>query len=186
MKNRAKAALGVIGLVSAIALAAPALAQDVPGLYIGGAVGQSEADGDCPAGFSCDFKDSSWKVFGGYHFNRNFALEGFYANVGEIQLQSGAVTATGEMTAFGVTAIGVLPLGERFSLFGKAGLSFTEQKFSASAPGFTAGDSDDGTEFIFGFGGFINIIPRLAIRLEWERFQDSEVDVLSVGVQYRF
>jgi len=43
-----------------------------------------EAKGSCPAGFTCDFKDNSWKVFGGYQVNRNFAIEGTYLDGGKI------------------------------------------------------------------------------------------------------
>src|SRR5207237_1599065 len=65
-------------MLGATVMAAPAVstAQAQSPWYIGGSLGQMEAKGSCPAGLTCDFKDNSWKVFGGYQLNRTFALEG--------------------------------------------------------------------------------------------------------------
>lgn len=183
--GKLKKGFAVLGLASAMAFAVPASAQE-RGFYVGGAAGQTEADGDCPSGFTCDLKDNGWKIFGGYQFNRHFAVEGTYADFGEIKLQTGAVTATGELTTFGIAAVGMLPLANWVSLFGKIGLNQSEQEVSASAPGVSAADRDDGTEVNFGFGAMFNVMPRLAIRLEWERLEKSEVDMISIGAQYRF
>jgi OOP family OmpA-OmpF porin len=170
-----------------LAFSAPAaLAQSNLGFYAGGSLGQMEADGSCPAFVSCDRKDSSWKVFAGYRFHPNFAAEAFYADWGEISVSAGPVTGTGEISSFGISGLAILPLANQFSLFGKLGFANTDQEFSASAPGLFASDSEDGTEMVLGFGAMFSFTSNLSLRAEWETLDDSEVDIISIGLQYRF
>ena len=91
---------GIAALMAAagLAMSQGALAQSKgqdTGWYVGGSIGQAEADGTCPAGFTCDFKDTDWKIFGGYRINRNFAVEAFYADHGEISVRTGGVSVDG-------------------------------------------------------------------------------------------
>ena len=49
--------------------------------FIGGSIGQSDIDDEITtslidANQSVDGKDTAWKIFGGYMFNRNFGLRG--------------------------------------------------------------------------------------------------------------
>jgi len=172
------ALLAAAGMAASSASMAQQAAQET-GWYVGGSLGQMEADGDCPAGFSCDLKDSSWKIFGGYRINRNFAAEAFYMNWGEISVTLGPLTSRGEMTSFGIAALGIIPLGQQFELFGKLGFASTDQEFNL------ASDSS-GTELLFGVGAIYNFTRNFGIRAEWERANDSEVNNLSIGLQYRF
>jgi OOP family OmpA-OmpF porin len=176
-------------MLSTVVLALPSvsMAQAQSPWYVGGSVGQMEAKGSCPAGFTCDFKDSSWKVFGGYQLNRNFAIEGTYLDGGKISVSSGGVTAKGEISSLGVAALGILPLGgDQFSLFGKVGLTATKQKFSASGSGITSTGVEDGSEANWGVGGTFNFNRNLGLRAEWERLDKSEVDIVTIGIQYKF
>jgi opacity protein-like surface antigen len=179
-------------LLSTVLLLAPAVsvAQET-GFYLGGSIGQMEAEGDCPSAFSCDLKDSAWKVFAGYRVNRHLAIEGTYADWGEISVRTTAagvpVTGMSEQTGWGVAGLGILPLGDRFSLFGKLGVMVGERETRVGAPGFpSVVDSDDGSELHFGFGAGFNFTRNLGLRAEWERLEDSEIDVVSIGLQYRF
>jgi OOP family OmpA-OmpF porin len=181
---------GIAALMAAagLAMSAGALAQakgQDRGWYVGGSIGQSEADGTCPAGSSCDFKDTDWKIFGGYRIIRNLAVEGFYANHGEISVRSGSVRATAESSTFGVAAVGILPLGQ-FDLFGKLGVGATNIDASATAGASSAAVSDSGSDIVFGVGATFNFTRNFGVRAEYERYNDSEINVLSVGVQYRF
>ena len=185
MKKAISAIAMGVALVGAPSLA-QAQAADDKGIYIGGSVGQMEADGNCPAGFACDLKDTGWKLFAGYRFNRNLAIEGTFAKFGEVTVTSGATTATGELESFGAAVVGILPLGERFELFGKAGIVQTDQNFRVSGPGVVASIGNDGTEFHFGVGATFKLTKNFGIRAEWERLNDSEVNFMSVGVQYKF
>jgi OOP family OmpA-OmpF porin len=189
VKNVRKTTLAALLGAAALGLSSAAAAQSMQqerGWYLGGSLGQMEADGDCPGIFTCDRKDSAWKLFGGYRINRNLAAEAFYGNWGEISVSSGAVRATGEISSWGLAGLGILPIGERFALFGKLGYAQTEQEVSATGPGVTLSNSDDGGEAIFGFGATWNFTRNLGLRAEWERLEKSEVDIMSIGLQYRF
>jgi OOP family OmpA-OmpF porin len=184
-----KTSIAALLAAAGMAVSSAAMAQAKPadqGFYAGASFTQTEADGTCPSGFSCDFKDSGFKIFGGYRFNRNFAAEAFYADHGEISVKVGTVSAKAESSTFGVAALGILPLGSNFELFGKLGIGSTSVDATASAPGVSAGASDSGSDILFGVGAAYNFTRNLGVRAEYERFNDSEINVLSIGVQYRF
>src|SRR6266478_5401257 len=64
-------------LFALAAASTPALSQDT-GWYGGLGIGQSTFVGACDgisSPDSCEEKDTAWKIFGGYQFNRNFAGE---------------------------------------------------------------------------------------------------------------
>ncbi|HWR72834.1 MAG TPA: outer membrane beta-barrel protein, partial [Nitrospirota bacterium] len=67
-------------VIAVIVLPAAALAQG-PGLYIGAGAGMSEIDS--PGDYAdFDDTDTAVKVFMGYAFNKGFALEAGYADLG--------------------------------------------------------------------------------------------------------
>ena len=101
MKTK-KATLAILGFAAATDFAVPVAAQD-SGFYAGLSLGQSSMTDACtglPAGVSCDDKDSAWKIFGGYQFSRNFALELGYANLGEAKASGGGVSAAPDATVW--------------------------------------------------------------------------------------
>ena len=85
----------------------------------------------------------------------------------------------------GVAALGIVPIG-RISLFGKAGLVVTEQEIMAAGGGITSTSVNDGAEFHWGLGAMFKVAGNWALRAEWERLYKSEVDFMSLGVQYSF
>ena len=184
-KNSIAALLAAAGMAVSSASMAQAQSAD-KGFYAGASFGQSEADGSCPAGFTCDLKDTDWKIFGGYRIMRHLAVEGWYADHGEITLKTGAVTSTVKSNTFGVAAVGILPVGGNFELFGKLGVGYTKVDANATAPGASVGLSDSGSDVLFGVGALFNFTRNLGVRAEYERYNDSEINVLSLGVQYRF
>jgi OOP family OmpA-OmpF porin len=156
------------------------------GLYLGGALGQMEVDGDCPSGFSCDLKDIGWKIFGGYRAHRNFAVEVNYGSWGEIALSTPAARGTGALKSWGVAAVGLIGAAERVSLFAKGGIVVTQIEIGLSGGTIQSRDTEDGGEFHWGLGALFSVRPNVALRAEWERLQKTELDFLSVGVQYSF
>jgi OmpA-OmpF porin, OOP family len=182
--TQGRKALNVIAFLGALAGAPGALAQDA-GFYAGGALGQATLTEWCvpaPTVLTCDDKDSAWKLFGGYRFNRNFALEASYVDWGEA---SGTVSGVGrvsaEQTSMGIAAVGMLDLAPQFSIFGKAGFLLTEQE----TRGASARKRDD-TEFHYGIGARFAFAPKWAARAEWEKTQKLKVELISLGVEYRF
>jgi OOP family OmpA-OmpF porin len=165
------------------------LAQDI-GWYMGGAIGQSKFDTPgVPAGFTAtttDDEDSGFKIYGGYQYSRNLAVEVGYVDLGGFSVR-GTPTFNVEADVTGVTAaaVGTMPLNGGFSLFGKAGVIFAD--ISASSTGALTLVTEDGTEFLVSAGARYNLNRNLAIQAEWEYFGgDIKTNFLSLGLHYKF
>ena len=83
-------------------------------------------------------------------FNRHFGVELAYIDLGEVSYSgtfSGFPVTGGkvELSAFTVSALGVLPISEQFSVFGKVGLFKWEAEFSDTTGGVPFSGDDDGT-----------------------------------------
>lgn len=174
IKSIAAAVAGVMVLASS-----PALAQ---GLYAGGSVGLSSMEVDAN-GF--DGSDVGFKIFGGYRFNDYIAVEAFYTDFGEPNDGPLGIDAY----ALGIAGVGILPLAERFELFGKVGVAAWDADFTG--PG---GFSDDGTDLVLGAGVTYKFSPQFSGRVELE-YYDIEADagpfdvdtyLLSAGLQFNF
>src|SRR3954465_5594534 len=91
------------------------------GFYAGPAVGQSKSDCGGSSG-SCDDKDTAYRIFGGYKFHPKIAVEGGYSPLGETSASIGGLgSVTAEANAWDIVGVGILPLGNNFSAFGKLG-----------------------------------------------------------------
>ena len=192
-KSKARLGLAVLGFSAALAFTVPAAAQDA-GFYAGLSLGQSKADDACTGvsgpGVSCDDKDTAWKILGGYQFNRNFAVELGYTDLGEVSATDGVDTVSIESTAFELVALGMMPIADKFSVYGKIGVYRGET--DASAPGISISESN--TDLTFGIGVRYDFTRNLGVRAEWQKYTDvgggdigeADVDVISVGVIWRF
>jgi OOP family OmpA-OmpF porin len=169
-----------------MAFVGPAFAQDM-GFYAGLSFGQSSADVDCSGLAQCDDSDTAWKILGGYRFNRNLAAELGYTDLGEVSAgDGGANTITAEATAFELVAVGSWPVSNEFSVYGKVGVFRWD--VDATGTGMFAGsESDSGTDLTFGVGVQYDFTKQLGVRGEWQRYAaDEDIDVISIGVVFRF
>jgi OOP family OmpA-OmpF porin len=191
MRGPASSAVAIAALAGGLLASQTVFAQE-RGFYLGGSLGQSTFKEFCvddPTVLTCDDKDSAWKIFGGYRFNRKFAVEGTYVDWGKA---AGTVDPVGpagprsvplSQTGMGVAAVGSFEFTPQFSVFGKAGILMTEQETPASASGNTQRDE---TELHYGLGARFAFTPNWGARAEWERTEKTKVEMLSVGVEYRF
>jgi OOP family OmpA-OmpF porin len=166
--------------------AAAVQAQD-GGFYLGAALGQSKFKEWCdPVFSSCKDTDTSWKLLGGYRFNRYVAAEATYLDWGEVTAgtSSGARVAA-EQHSYGLALVGTLPIGERFELFGKAGFVKTEQETRRITPNPSTFNREE-TELNYGLGVKYAFTRNWALRGEWENTDKLKVEMLSIGVEYRF
>ena len=165
--------------------------------FVGGSIGHSDIEEEIAAGVidsgPVDSKDTGWKVFGGYMFNRNLGLEVAYVDLGRTTysgIYEGAPVTGGKIDVggFNVGFIGSIPLSERFSLFGKIGLFIWEVEASDTTGGLPASARADGSDISFGVGLSYDFTRQLGLRAEWEMFQVEYVDasLLSIGLVWRF
>lgn len=190
--------LAARALSAAIVLLASGEALAQAGPYLGAALGQSQFKEWCDTGGSttatlpaCDDKETSWKILAGYRFNRYIAAEATYIDWGEVSA-TGRITATGQtvlvaasQTSYGLAAVGTLPLGERFEVFGKLGFLQHDVETRRVSPNPNTEGRDE-TEFHYGLGVKYAFTRNWALRGEWENTDKLKVELLSIGVEYRF
>ena len=202
MKLRAAIIAATLGL----AASAPALAQQQAPWYVGLSIGQAQWKDACNGSpISCDDKDTAWRLFGGYMVNRNFGVELGYADLGKATangtLSGVSVDASLEATAWDLSAIGALPFGNNFSVFGRLGVYRANTKAHATGTlgglSATASGEDNNNDLTFGVGLTYEFTRNLGLRGEWQRYKDvggdnttgtekTDIDVLSIGLHYRF
>lgn len=193
-----KAIAASAALMFAMPLAASAQQPGETGFYVGGSFGQTKFNDFCNdlraggfVGGSCDETDSGWKGFLGYRVNRHLAIEGTYINWGEASIRNATfgglpTSGRGELTSMGAAIVGLLPVGERFSLFGKVGMLLSEVEVQVNVAGFPGSGTQDETEIHYGFGAMYNVTRNFALRGEWERADDAKATMISIGIQYKF
>jgi len=153
---------------------------------------------------SIDRHDTSLGANVGYRVNRNFAVEGGYADFGKFKTQSAVSAPAADTTdgdykahAWSLAAVGIAPLDEHWSLFGKAGGARTTAKLTASSEtGATSPSSasHNGTGLLLGAGATYDFTQNLYGKVELDRYTrvgDSstgrgDVDLYTVGVGMRF
>jgi OOP family OmpA-OmpF porin len=153
------------------------------GGFLGAGIGRSDIDSSS-GGFSFEDDDTGWKIFGGYKFNPNIAVEAFWVDLGEFSDTVLGVPVKLEVDGIGIAGVGILPLNERFSVIAKLGVWAWEADASA---GPVSGDDDD-SDIMLGLGGEFNFTEALSARAEWERYSadDDDADLLGVSVVFSF
>lgn len=214
MKHVAKK-IGALSLVTLSGMASSWAAAEDSGWYGGASIGQSMAEIDddrisrslLASGFTGvtihdDDRDIGYKLFGGYQFNRNFSLEGGYFDLGEmgftaVTTPAGTLQGNIRLNGLNFDAVGMLPLTEKFSLLGRAGLNYAQAKDSFSGSGAvtptTSSASTRDLNYKFGVGLQYDFTRAFGVRAEAERYRiddavdnKGDVDLLSLGMVYRF
>ncbi len=169
--------------IGALAVAGSAAAQqpNMSSFYLGGTIGQSEYKDGCSGVADCDEKDTAWRILGGYQFNRYFAAELGYHDLGEVSAPGASV----EGTAWELVGIGSYPIVDKFSVYGKLGLYRGELE--------GGGVEETNNDLTYGVGLQYDFLKNVGVRGEWQRYSkmggdvdETDVDVLSIGVVYRF
>lgn len=149
------------------------------GLYVGGSIGAPNYP-DSVNGISGGNSGIGGKLFGGYQFTPNVAVEAGLADLGHQDGGTGFAHGSGGF----IDAVGSLPLNDKWSLLGRIGVAHVNLDTSA-------GD-DSGTGPKVGLGAQYNLTSNLAVRGEWERYRPklfdvhSNLDQFTVGVRFAF
>ncbi len=151
--------------------------------YLGFGLGSGSSSDWCDIDLgACEDSDTGFKMFGGARLSEGVAAEIAYINFGTVS--DYGYPGSVDISSVTLSAVGLLPASEQFSLLGKIGLAF----WTADAGG---GVGNDGSDLAFGVGAQIKVNENLAIRGEWEQVQAGDVVVgdltlLSVSALYHF
>ena len=208
-------ASGMLGLVALAVIASPFAVADDSGWYGGLNVGRSRADIDdariqaqflgaplVTTSFRDDNRDTGFKLFGGYQLNKNFALEGGYFDLGKFSFTAttapaGTLSGDFKIRGLNLDAVGILPIHEKFSAFGRVGVQYADTRDSfartGAVPALNPNPSKREANYKYGLGLQYDFTESLGMRVEAERYRINDaighkgnVDLISVGLVYRF
>ena len=181
-------------------LAGPGLAQDrggpgSEGLYLGVGVGDfssavdeiNSLDDVDDVGIDFSDSDNATRIFGGWRFNRFFALQADFVDFGE---SSGSVATsvspgTSDVQGLAPSVVGTLPIGP-IELFGRAGVMFYEIDLNLTGGRII---DESGEDPLWGVGIGLDIRDRLNLRLEYEEIDIEdldEADALWLNASWKF
>jgi OmpA-OmpF porin, OOP family len=182
-------------LLLSSAVAAPAFA-DNSGFYAGIDVGtaRSGTPNNVSAAPSISKNRTVAGVLGGYQFNQYWGVEAQYTGAGKVDASQGATSSSAKADAWGLDAVGTLPLSDTFSLYGKLGVASTKTSVSSTVPPGITGATR--TAATYGAGLQYNASSSIGIRLGWDRYgarttkaganSDYNSNVYSIGALYKF
>lgn len=199
--------------ILAASSAAPAFAGEA---YVVGSAGRSSFDinqsrlddiltsaGAAALSSSLKKTDTAYKVQLGYEFNKNVAIEGGYVDLGKAKYSAtftgGNATFDAKASGVNIAVLGIAPVNESFSIFGKLGVIVAKVDASAYAVGNNASAwataSSTKAAATWGVGATLNINKQFAVRAEYEQFSklgdtnttgQATVDLASVGLVLKF
>ncbi|MGH8221383.1 MAG: outer membrane beta-barrel protein [Woeseiaceae bacterium] len=155
-----------------------------------------------------DDSDTGFGFAGGYQLNDHFAMEFAYVDLGSVDYRASATVSDGvdevdadvgfESSANGpvLSVLGILPIGERFSLFGRVGLSLLNAdgtvRIALDGISQRASPSSQKSDPMLGVGAELSLSKHFAIRLAWDRYfdvgtenvtGDVDADLITLGVR---
>lgn len=169
--------------------------------YMGFGLGYAYNDAcdNQPSNTECEDSKAVGRILGGYKFNENFAIEGAYGSLGEAEIRdlSSPAKASFDGAVISLSLLGIAPLSDTWSLYGKAGIGRWDVEASVTdGSGFSASGDDDGTDPLFGAGFMWEFEKGYSLRFEFERqtvgLSDSsdgileDIDVDTVSLTYSF
>lgn len=196
-------------------LAGAALAQDESHYYFGIAGGASQAKIDQPGitrrlgdngltvnGFTADNRDKTYRIFGGYQFNRHFGVEAGYFNLGKFGYSATTTPAgrlDGQIKLDGphLDLVGTLPMTDRLSLRARVGVHGARARDQFTGSGavgvLNANPSKTEANYKIGAGLQYAFSPGFVMRGELDRYRvndavgnKGDVDTVTVSLVFPF
>lgn len=178
-----------------VGFSSAAMAQSGSGFYALGAIGLADqsvdqstfnstyALGAPPDVASFSQSDTAYKLGVGYRFGPYLAVEGSYARLGKATYTltrpapfAGNFRFQAEPEAWQLAAVGILPVGNGFELFGKIGVAFTDNDGDISNTGVpfppvgAPGTPSSDTVAVLGIGVTFNWQSNFFVRGELEYY----------------
>jgi OOP family OmpA-OmpF porin len=199
-----------LSMLSALALSVPLASAADGGWYVGAGAGRSIFNGneldleptrlasETYDQLSLDTKSAGWKLFSGKQFNENWAVEAAYTSLGTFSYNARITSnfnaleyVEAKPECWSLSGVGILPMGNSFSLLGKAGLCHWYDYPSGHEGAYIYNLNSTGTSLTYGLGAKYDFTNNVGVRAEWERFEKvvhnrASADLYSVNFQYGF
>lgn len=151
-----------------------------------------------------DEKSTAFGGFVGYRIFPYAAIELAYVDLGALHEYQPelitsifivpAVTSKLETTGPAVSALGLLPITQRWDVYLRGGMLFADQKVTISSDLLTQRRTYGSDAFLFGAGTQFDFGAHWTVRLDFQRFDsvgeengigEADIDVWSLGVLFR-
>lgn len=185
----------VVLIASAAAMSAAQAQTTAPRAYVG--AGVATADHDFTLFGATNVETSGYKasgkLFGGYEFNQTWGVEAGFTDFRDARVSytAGGVNNSGETEgeAFYLAAKAAMPVNERFSVYGKLGL--TRHKSELVALNAAQNRNETETEAYGAIGAEYKVNQNVSLIGEYERYGESKnfgakADVWTIGAKYAF
>jgi hypothetical protein len=160
-----------IAVAAALVIASSAaMAADAPKFYAGADVSSSKLDG-------VDDRENGYAAFGGMQITQNLAAEVGVRRLATIDEDG----ISGFYNQLSVSAIGSMPVGAGFSVFGRLG--FNRVNLNANFAGEKI--REHANRGVYGIGVSYNFTPAIAARVEVQK-PTSDLTTFTAGVAYTF
>jgi OOP family OmpA-OmpF porin len=133
-------------------------------------------------------RTGGWELFGGFEFNRYFAIEAGYIIGGKAKDNVEGIVIEDDTSMLYASAIGSLPLGDTASVYARAGLLDWKSDRETRLDGVVlATENVDGNDPFVG-AGFAAMIDDALLRLEYRMadLDDTELRFVSLAIAWRF
>ncbi|MEO7391637.1 MAG: outer membrane beta-barrel protein, partial [Ramlibacter sp.] len=188
-------------LTLAVLASTSALAEDPMGWYIGGNYGTSTARFGTPSTLGLvgpglvgpgltvtsitgrQRDKNAFKLYGGYQFHRNLAVEGGYFDLGDNRYTfntapAGSRTGRSEVRGLNLDLVGKLPVTDRFTVLGRVGAAYAQNRTyftsTGAVPGVVFSPRTNKTNIKYGVGLQYAFTDQFAVRAELERYRIND------------
>ena len=173
-------------VLAALGLSSAALAEET-GVYFGGGVGTYGVDID---EIDFDGSDQFVRALVGLRLSDNLAIEGDYVKLFETKDDILGGNAELEADAWGISVRPILPLSDSVELYGRAGWTWYDARFSATGLGvpLTVNVEDEDSAFTWGGGVDLRFWDNLSLRADFSRIEleDTDLNLVSAQLVFRF
>lgn len=189
----------LVRLFAVLALTGPVGVAQAEGWYVGANVGKAKAldvSSDIGSNVTINDKNSSWRIYGGYHYWDIMGFELGYNDLGKTTAQGTSMGSPfsdqDEPIAIDALLVGTMRITDNISVVGKLGLFYFDVDSETTTGGTTRSDSASGGDYTYGLGAKYELGKQLGLRVEWQRFTEvgkgsagqSRYDVFSAGLVF--
>jgi opacity protein-like surface antigen len=168
--------------VIALLMSTAARADD-SGPYVGASMGKATQSS---IGF--DGEDISFRLLGGYSFNKFIAIEAGYVDGGEQKDRRGPLKLSVKSDGFFGTVLARWPLGDVVAPYAKAGFVAYDSTSTVSNGTISVSESESDGDLLYGGGLEFKFGEHVRLRTDYEkvRVPDAAFDIYSVVFAYVF